>query len=85
MSVTVREIGKGGFSIETTEEIPVGAVHRFQFYLDDDSATVMAEAKASTAYVSRVAPSFHFFTGFEFGRTPDVNKALAELVEGSPR
>jgi hypothetical protein len=84
MSVTVREIGNGGFSIETTEEIPIGAVHRFQFYLDDDSATVMAEAKS--VYSMRVSSGSKFplyLTGFEFGpNAPDVNKALAELVKG---
>jgi hypothetical protein len=45
MSVTVREMGAGGFSIETTEPIAVGAVHRFQFYFHDEASSVAASAK----------------------------------------
>jgi len=83
MSVTVREIGTGGFSIETTEQIPVGAVHRFQFYLDDDAITLLAEAKS--VYSMRVSSGSKFplyFTGFEFSANePEIQAAVADLVE----
>src|SRR5262245_57869860 len=66
MSITVREMGAGGFSIETTEPIPMGTVHRFLFYFHDETKSVGASAKC--VHCMRTASSSRlpiYLSGFE--------------------
>jgi hypothetical protein len=91
MSVTVRELGSGGFSIETTEPIPVGAVHRYQFYLHDEASAVAASARC--VHTMRMAlqsklPIYLSGFAFESGDGPSASRMavllneIAEIADG---
>ena len=88
MSVAVRELGSGGFSIETTEPIVVGTVHRFQFYFHDEASSVAASAKCvHSTRVGHQSKLPIYLSGFAFepGDGPSAARMAMLLNEIAER
>ena len=85
LPVRVREIGFGGFSIETIEPIPVDIVHQVRFTAYDDW-TSTCEARSVHCRPSCAADgSPRFVTGFQFAdewlrRSEHLVKTLVEKI-----
>ena len=73
----LRDIGGGGFCVETALPIAIGSVHRFTFSTDDGwSATIDAEARYSYA-VDEAEPFCR--TGFHVV-APDAGRVWRGVV-----
>lgn len=85
LSVRVREIGFGGFSIETVEPIAIDVVQQVRFTAFDDW-TSTCEARSLHCRPSCAADgSPRFVTGFQFvdewlRESQDLVKALVEKI-----
>jgi hypothetical protein len=83
LPVRVRDIGLGGFSIETMEPLPTGGEHRVKFISQDDWSTVLAATIANCRPSCADDGSPLYVSGFAFlnGEAPDTRRTVAVLVE----
>ena len=78
---SLREIGPGGFSLETTTPFPPGQTHEFHFGLDDGSEMQVRAASVHCALMKIVAGMPVHLNGFEFvQRDADVRDEIDAFV-----
>jgi hypothetical protein len=83
LPVRVRDIGLGGFSIETMAPLPVGSAHRVRFISQDDWSTVLTARLANCRPSCADDGSPLYVAGFAFadGDSPETRRTVAVLVE----
>jgi hypothetical protein len=65
IALKIREVGFGGFSIETVFPLPVGAIHDFRFTLRNGSVVALSARVAHCRTDPRSAPRIYVI-GLEF-------------------
>ena len=79
---SLREIGPGGFSVETTTPFPPGQTHEFHFGLDDGSQIHVRASSVHCALTKIVAGMPVHLNGFEFvQRDADVREEIDAFVD----
>jgi len=79
---SLREIGPGGFSVETTTPFPPGQTHEFLFGLDDGSQIHVRASSVHCALTKIVAGMPVHLNGFEFvQRDADVREEIDAFVD----
>jgi hypothetical protein len=83
ISVTVREMGLGGMSLETHFAFPIGALHEFHLTMGDGT---FAHLTARVKHSRNIAPAGQpqiFITGFEFiEETPkEGDTSVSDLID----
>jgi hypothetical protein len=79
---SLREIGPGGFSVETTTPFPPGQTHEFHFGLDDGSEIHVQASSVHCALTKIVAGMPVHLNGFEFvQRDADVREEIDAFVD----
>jgi hypothetical protein len=83
LPVRVRDIGLGGFSIETMAPMAEGVEHRVKFISHDDWSTELPARLANCRPSCAEDGSPLFVAGFAFvnGDAPETRKTVAVLVE----
>src|SRR5262245_10322149 len=83
LPVRVRDIGLGGFSIETMEPLEAGTEHRVRFVSRDDWSTVLAARIANTRPSCAEDGSPLFVSGFAFNNEdrPETRQTVQILIE----
>jgi len=83
LPVRVRDIGLGGFSVETMEPLEAGIEHRVRFVARDDWSTVLAAKIANTRPSCADDGSPLFVSGFAFSAddAPETQHAVQLLIE----
>jgi len=82
LPVRVRDIGLGGFSIETMEPMPAGDEHRVKFISVDDWSTILAARLANCRPSCAEDGSPLYVSGFAFvGDSPDTRRTVEVLIE----
>ena len=79
--VIVRDIGSGGFSIETPVQFPDRAPHSFRFTTALGEETVLTAVSVRSARIDRPNEPPSYITGFEFVMTTETQDAVETLVE----
>jgi hypothetical protein len=81
--VRVRDIGLGGFSIETMEPLAEGIEHRVRFVARDDWSTVLPARVSNSRPSCAEDGSPLFVAGFAFsaGDKPETKQTVQILVE----
>jgi hypothetical protein len=81
LPVRIRDVGAGGFSVETMEPVTMGSTERVRFIaLDDWSAVLEARSLYCRPSVSPDGlPTF--VTGFAFAESDDARRAIATILE----
>ena len=78
----VRDIGMGGFSVETMSPMPEGREHRVRFISHDDWSTVLSARLANCRPSCAEDGSPLYVAGFAFvGDTPETRRTVEVLVE----
>jgi PilZ domain-containing protein len=83
LPVRVRDIGLGGFSIETMEPLPPDREHRVRFISQDDWSTILPARLANCRPSCAEDGSPLYVAGFAFvdDGTPEMKRTVAVLVE----
>jgi len=83
LPVRVRDIGMGGFSIETMEPLTAGTEHRVRFIARDDWSTVLPAKIANTRPSCADDGSPLFVSGFAFSSddAPETQQTVQILIE----
>jgi hypothetical protein len=83
LPVRVRDIGFGGFSIETMTPLEAGAEHHVRFVARDDWSTVLPARIANCRPSCAEDGSPLFVAGFAFvaEEAPDTRKTVETLIE----
>ena len=83
LPVRVRDIGLGGFSVETMTPMPEGGNHRVRFISHDDWTTVLNARLANCRPSCADDGSPLFVSGFAFlnDDTPETRRTVEVLVE----
>ena len=83
LPVRVRDIGLGGFSIETMEPLEAGTEHRVRFVSRDDWSTVLPATIANTRPSCADDGSPLFVSGFAFKKedAPETKQTVQVLIE----
>ena len=79
----VRDIGLGGFSIETMMPLLVGSEHRVRFISQDDWSTVLSARVANCRPSCAEDGSPLYVAGFAFadGESTETRRTVAVLLE----
>jgi hypothetical protein len=80
MSVVVRDIGSGGFSIETSMPFPDRSVHQFRFSPADGPDVILSAESVHTLRVSPGDAAPRFLTGFAFACEDESSRQAAEAL-----
>jgi len=83
LPVRVRDIGLGGFSIETMEPLPEGVEHRVRFVSRDDWSTVLPARIANCRPSCAADGSPLYVAGFSFtgDERPETRRTVQILIE----
>ena len=83
LPVRVRDIGLGGFSIETMEPLEAGTEHRVRFVSRDDWSTVLPATIANTRPSCADDGSPLFVSGFAFAadHSQETKQTVQILIE----
>ena len=83
LPVRVRDIGLGGFSIETVEPLEPGIEHRVRFVSRDDWSTVLAARCANSRASCMDDGSPIYVAGFAFtgDDRPETRRTIQILIE----
>ena len=83
LPVRVRDIGLGGFSVETMEPLPAGGEHKVRFISHDDWSTILPAKLANCRPSCADDGSPLFVSGFAFlnDETPETKRTVAVLLE----
>jgi len=83
LPVRVRDVGLGGFSVETMEPMETGAEHLVRFVAEDDWSATLAARSAHCHPSCADDGSPLFVTGFAFveAHKPDTRRTVETLVE----
>jgi PilZ domain len=81
--VKIRDIGFGGFALETSVPLKVGSVLDFRFTSKDGSSFVLKAAVAHSRRVSSPIGPVAYVSGLEFAgkQTPTGQRAIEILIE----
>ena len=79
----VRDIGPGGFSVETMSPLPAGGEHRVRFISQDDWSTILPAKLANCRPSCAEDGSPLYVAGFSFidDEAPETRQTVAVLVE----
>lgn len=79
----VRDIGLGGFSIETMEPLPAGVEHRVRFVSHDDWSTVLAArvANCRPSCADDGSPLYVAGCAFAAEDRPETKQTVQILIE----
>jgi hypothetical protein len=66
LSLQVRELGAGGFSVECDWTFPIGSVHVFRFTTERGDVVVLTARSVHTRAITSPAGTERFISGFEF-------------------
>ena len=82
LPVRVRDIGLGGFSVETVEPLDTGAVHPVRFTAIDDSVAVLPAQCLHCRPSVATDGSPRYVTGFAFDTdtAPDTTQTITDLI-----
>jgi hypothetical protein len=81
LPVRIRDIGAGGFSVETMEPVSTGSTEQVRFIAIDDWSAVL-EAHSLQCRPSVSASGLPMFvTGFVFAESDEIRRAVATLLE----
>lgn len=78
LPVRIREVGFGGFSLESSVPFPKGAEHLFRFTLDDGTVVEVQATSIHTMQVTTPGGPSHF-SGFAFS-DPDRSRAAIDRL-----
>lgn len=82
LPVRVRDIGMGGFSVETMAPMPSGAEHRVRFVSRDDWSTVLPARLANCRPSCADDGSPLYVAGFAFASdSRETRRTVAVLIE----
>lgn len=83
LPVRVRDIGLGGFSIETMVPLPTGVAHRVRFISHDDWSTILPALLANCRPSCADDGSPLYVAGFSFvdDEAPETRRTVAVLLE----
>lgn len=83
LPVRVRDIGLGGFSVETMAPLPAGGEHRVRFISQDDWSTVLPAILANCRPSCAEDGSPLYVAGFAFvdDDAPETKRTVAVLLE----
>jgi hypothetical protein len=83
LPVRVRDIGLGGFSIETMAPLPTGVDHRVRFISHDDWSTILQARIANCRPSCAEDGSPLYVAGFAFvdDGAPETKRTVAVLLE----
>jgi hypothetical protein len=83
LPVRVRDIGLGGFSVETVEPLAPGVEHRVRFVSQDDWSTVLAARCANSRPSCQEDGSPIYVAGFAFSGEdrPETRRTIQILIE----
>jgi hypothetical protein len=83
LPVRVRDIGFGGFSVETMTPLPEGVEHRVRFVSEDDWSTVLPARTANSRPSCAEDGSPLFVAGFAFSgdEQPDTRRTVQLLID----
>ena len=83
LPVRVRDIGLGGFSVETMAPLPTGVDHRVRFISHDDWSTILQARIANCRPSCAEDGSPLYVAGFAFvdDGTPETKRTVAVLLE----
>jgi hypothetical protein len=79
LPVRVRDVGLGGFAIETVEPLPIGAAHHVRFTTPDDWSAVLSAIAVNSRPSCGADGSPRYVTGFAF--TPAQNGQTERLIQ----
>lgn len=84
--ITVRDAGRGGFSIETSLPFPDNAEHQFRFTTPQGDALVLSARSVYCLPADGPAEEPRYLTGFEFLPVDDTGQAqINALIEALSR
>ena len=80
--ITLLELSQGGFSMQTTSDFPVGAIHAFRFTSSNRPAIVLHARIVHILRTSGGGGAVSYVIGLEFAdrSRPDVEQAIKTLV-----
>ena len=83
LPVRVRDIGLGGFSVETMEPLATGVDHRVRFISHDDWSTILQARIANCRPSCAEDGSPLYVAGFAFvdDGTPETKRTVSVLLE----
>jgi hypothetical protein len=83
LPVRVRDIGLGGFSVETMAPLAAGGEYRVRFISEDDWSTVLPAKLANCRASCAEDGSPLYVAGFSFldDKAPETKRTVAVLVE----
>ncbi len=81
--IKIRDIGFGGFAMETAFRVRVGAVHEFRFTSTDGSSFMLKAQVVHCRQSGRRLGPVSYRSGLEFieAQTPDAQRAIDLLSE----
>ncbi len=81
LPVRVREVGFGGFSVETMEPLPTGVTHVVRFTARDDWSVALSARAIHCRPSCAPDGSPRFATGFAFEAEPNSEAAVKRMIE----
>jgi hypothetical protein len=82
VSLVVRELGAGGFSVESTVPFPPGARHRFRFRIAGGGEVIVDAVGVHSRSIRASDDEDRYITGFAFCQdgNPEAARAVATLL-----
>jgi hypothetical protein len=81
LPVRVRDVGLGGFSVETVDPLPTGVVHDVEFIAHDDWTTMVRARSLHCRPTIAPDGTPRYSTGFAFEPAGVTRSAIETLIE----